>query len=55
MPQLHILKQLGNGHTLSDYSLQEEHTLHLLGLQGGMKIFVETLTGEDYHSASRSQ
>ena len=37
-------KQLGNGHTLSDYSMQEEDTLYLV-LRGGMKVFVETLTG----------
>ena len=37
-------KLLGNGHTLSDYSMQEEDRLYLF-LRGGMKVFVETLTG----------
>ena len=37
-------KQLRNGHTLSDYSMQEEDMFYLV-LRGGMKVFVETLTG----------
>ena len=43
---IYASKQLQNGSTLFDYSIENDSTLYLLlDLRGGMQIFVKTLTG----------